>query len=56
MEIFTVEDFKKNFNQMIKRVENGEQIGIIGENGQAAIMVPADDNFFRIHTEHNDAN
>ena len=55
MEIFTLEDFEKNFDQMIKRVENGEQIGIIGEDGRVAIMVPADDDFLRIHTEHNDA-
>ena len=55
MEIFTVEEFQERFDEMIERVENGERIGIIGEDGQAAVMVPADDDFLRIHTEHNDA-
>ena len=55
MEIFTVEEFQERFDEMIERVENGERIGIIGEDGKAAVMVPANDDFFRIHTEHNDA-
>jgi PHD/YefM family antitoxin component YafN of YafNO toxin-antitoxin module len=55
MEIFTVEEFQERFDEMIERVENGERIGIIREDGQAAVMIPANDDFFRIHTEHNDA-
>ena len=55
MEIFTVKEWEENFDEMIERVENGERIGIIGEDGQAAVMVPANDDFFRIHIEHNDA-
>jgi len=38
---------------MIERVENGERIGIINENGHTAVMVPADDEFVRIHTDMN---
>jgi len=42
---------------MISRVENGEHIGIENENGNKAVMIPADDELLRIHTElNNDAN
>ena len=37
------------------RVENGETIGIENENGDKAVMVPADDELIRIYTEHNEA-
>ena len=37
----------------MERVENGEHLGIINEKGQAAVMVPANDDFVRIHTECN---
>lgn len=53
MEIFTVEEFQERFDELMERVENGEQLGIINENGQAAVMVPADDELIRIHTELN---
>ena len=48
-----MEEFQERFDEMIERVETGERIGIIGEDGQAAVMVPADDDFLRIHTEYN---
>ena len=53
MEIFTVEEFQARFDELMERVENGEHLGIINENGQAAVMIPADDDFVRIHTEEN---
>ena len=53
MEIFTVEEFQERFEEMIERVENGEHIGIVDENGKAAVMIPADDDLIRIHTELN---
>ena len=38
------------------RVESGETIGVENENGDKAVMMPADDEFIRIHTElNNDA-
>ena len=39
----------------MERVENGETIGIENENGDKAVMVPADDELIRIYTEHNEA-
>ena len=55
MEIFTIEEWEKNFDELFKRVEDGETIGIVKEDGQAAVMMPADDEIVRIYTEHNEA-
>ena len=52
MEIYTVEEFQERFDEMIDRVEKGEHIGITdGKN--TAVMIPADDELIRIHTEEN---
>ena len=53
MEVFTVEEFQERFEELMERVGNGESLGIINENGQAAVMMPADDDLIRIHTELN---
>jgi PHD/YefM family antitoxin component YafN of YafNO toxin-antitoxin module len=53
MEVFTVEEFQERFDELIGRVESGEHIGIMDENGKAAVMIPADDDIVRIHTELN---
>jgi antitoxin (DNA-binding transcriptional repressor) of toxin-antitoxin stability system len=56
MEVFTVEEWEENFDELFERVENGETIGIVNKDGSAAVMMPADDDFVRIHTElNNDA-
>ena len=55
MEVFTIEEWEKNFDELFKRVEEGETIGVIREDGQAAVMMPADDEIVRIYTEHNEA-
>ena len=31
----------------------GEHIGIVNEDGKAAVMLPADDELIRIYTENN---
>ena len=53
MEIFTVQEWEENFEELFERVEKGETIGIVNEDGKAAVMIPADDEFLRIHTELN---
>jgi len=53
MEIFTVEEFQERFDELMERVEMGEHIGIMDDNGKAAVMLPADDDLIRIHTECN---
>ena len=56
MEVFTIEEWEEKFDELFARVENGETIGIVKEDGQAAVMMPATDDFVRIHTElNNDA-
>lgn len=53
MEIFTVKEWEEKFDELFERVENGETIGIMGDDGKAAVMIPADDELFRIYTENN---
>ena len=53
MEVFTIQEWEENFDALLERVEKGEHIGIIGEDGKAAVMIPADDELIRIHTEQN---
>ena len=53
MEVFTVEEFQERWDELIERVEKGEHLGIVNENGNAAVMMPADDELIRIHTELN---
>tara|TARA_R110000796_G_scaffold106613_1_gene217054 strand:+ start:1373 stop:1546 length:174 start_codon:yes stop_codon:yes gene_type:complete len=53
MEVFTLKEWEDNFDELLERVENGETIGIVREDGKAAVMMPADDELIRIHTENN---
>ena len=53
MEIYTVQEFQERWDEMIERVENGESLGIVDENGRASVMIPADDDLIRIYTECN---
>ena len=53
MEVFTVKEFQERFDELLERVENGESLGIIDEDGQTAVMMPADDQLIRIYTELN---
>ena len=57
MEVFTVQEWDERFDELFERVENGETIGILTEDGKAAVMMPADEaEFLRIHTtDNNDA-
>ena len=54
MHFYTVEHWEKNWEELIERVENGEHIGIENENGNRAVMLPADDELIRLYTEHNE--
>tara|TARA_R100000278_G_C5386850_1_gene134588 strand:- start:55 stop:228 length:174 start_codon:yes stop_codon:yes gene_type:complete len=53
MEIFTVQEWDERFDELFERVENGETIGIVTEDGKAAVMMPADDELFRIYKKEN---
>jgi antitoxin (DNA-binding transcriptional repressor) of toxin-antitoxin stability system len=53
MEVFTVKEFQERFDELVGRVENGEHLGIIDEDGRSVVMIPADDDLIRIHTDLN---
>ena len=53
MEVFTIKEWEDNFDSLLERVETGEHIGIMGDDGKAAVMIPADDELVRIYTEDN---
>lgn len=53
MEIFTLKEWEENFDELFDRVENGETIGIMREDGQAAVMMPADDDLLKMYIEDN---
>ena len=53
MEVYTLKEWEDNFDDLLERVENGEHIGIVKEDGTAAVMIPYDDELVRIYTENN---
>jgi len=53
MDFYSVEYWQKNWETLIERVENGETIGVENENGNRAVMTPADEEIIRIYTENN---
>ena len=53
MEVYTVKEWEDNFDALLERVEKGEHIGVIDEEGRAAVMMPYDDELLRIYTENN---
>lgn len=53
MDVFTVEEFQEKFDELMERVENGEHLGIVDEEGKSFVMMPVDDELIRIHTELN---
>ena len=53
MEVFSVKEWEENIDSLLERVENGEHIGIVNEDGTAAVMMPANDELIRIHTDLN---
>ena len=53
MEVYSVEYWQENWDELMERVENGETIGIENEKGDRAVMIPADDELLRIYTEQN---
>jgi len=53
MEIFTLKEWEENFDELFSRVENGEHIGIVREDGKAAVFLPVDDELVRIYKDDN---
>ena len=55
MEIFTVKEYQDRWDELMERVEKGESFGIVNENGQAAVMMPADDEAYQLYVDHDEA-
>tara|TARA_Y100000401_G_scaffold114069_1_gene115597 strand:+ start:850 stop:1023 length:174 start_codon:yes stop_codon:yes gene_type:complete len=53
MEYFSVEYWQENWETLMNRVENGETIGVENENGNRAVMIPADEELIRIYRDLN---
>ena len=53
MHFYSVEYWQENWETLIKRVENGETIGVKNKNGDRAVMTPADDELIRIYRDIN---
>ena len=54
-EVFTVKEWEDNWDELFARVENGETIGVVNEDGRTAVMMPADEELIRMYTEHDEA-
>jgi len=48
-----VEYWQKNWETLLDRVENGESIGVENDNGERAVMMPADDEIMKLYLEQN---
>lgn len=57
IEIFTIQEWEERFDELFSRVENGETIGVINDNDQVAVMMPADEveEMTKLYTEHDEA-
>ena len=55
MEVFSVQEWEDRFDELIKRVEEGEHIGIVKEDGSSAVFVPAGDPLLELYTDHDEA-
>ena len=53
MEVFSVQEFQENWDELIDRVENGETFGIVNENGSAVVIMPTDDPLNKLYSENN---
>jgi len=65
LQSFTVEEFQKDFDNLMNRVENGESFILTSEHGNAVIVpynevvkvfedTKVDDEVIRIHTDHEE--
>ena len=54
MDFYSVKYWQENWEALFERVENGETIGVENENGERAVMTPADEEILRIYTDHEE--
>ena len=54
IKFYTVEHWQENWEELMSKVESGEHIGIVNEEGNKAVMLPADDELIKMYREMND--
>lgn len=54
MKTYTVKQFQDDFDNLMNRVESGEHISIVNDEGRKAVMIPVDDELIRIYTDHEE--
>ena len=53
IEFYSVEYWQENWESLIERVEDGETIGVENNNGERAVMIPADDELIEMYVNLN---
>lgn len=54
IKFYTVKHWQENWEELMSKVESGEHMGIINEEGHKAVMLPADDELIKMYREMND--
>lgn len=54
IKFYTVKHWQENWEELMSKVESGEHIGIVNEEGHKAVMLPADDELIKMYREMND--
>jgi len=54
MEIFSLKVWEENFDELFARVENGERLGIVKEDGTAAVFISENDELLKLYTDHEE--
>lgn len=49
-----MQEFQENWDALIKRVEDGEHLGIINDNGNTCVMMSADDQLYTMYVDHEE--
>lgn len=52
---YTVEEFQKDFDNLMSLIENDNKSFIITSEYGEALIMPADEELLRIYTEHDEA-
>ena len=54
MDIISEQEFKDNKEEVLRRVEEGEMIGVMLDNGKATMLLPETDELLRMYRDQND--
>ena len=55
MKTYTVSYWQDHWEELIERVEGGEDICVTNESGNTAVMTSSADDIMRIYQEHDEA-